>query len=674
MRCAFFILFSLFSFFCHAQHGENSYAILESKLADQDNNQGSELQYQVENLQYLRLRPLAINQCSEAEMRQSGLFSDFHILHFLGYRKAMGAFTALYELQAIPGFDPDFCKSILPFLRLNRSLDDLKMGFGNMFTQADHKIQVRFSEVLQKQAGFTKTSNPFWGDPSHLSWRYRLSYGNKLSMGICAEKDPGEVLFKGPQGKGFDFYSGHIYVQGLRPWLKALALGNFQASMGQGLLYYGGFGFGKSAASTQIRQDAVNLRPHTSTAETAFLSGAGINLAFGKNWEISTFYSKRQRDANASGTGFSSFYETGLHRNQREIDKKIGVKHQVMGFTGTFRAQQFRISANVLRQNFDKPWVRKATNYNQFYFQGQDLLNMSLDYAKNWRSLQFFGESAWSQNGAIANVHGVMSPLGKKQDLVFALRFYPEKYQALGAAPFGEGSEGQNEKGFYLGYEQKIGQRWSLSSYLDYWRHPGPKYRVDESSHGSEGRFRLSYKQRRKWDFYWEMRLKNRQENPDKGESSTAKLVGTHWFQTRLHAGRLLKHGWEWRARIDFGTWHKGNTDAQVGYDMLFDLLYRPIAKPFSFTTRLAYHHTPSYDVRFYHYENDMLGAFSIPPYYHEGLRAYFNLRYKPWQKLVLEGRISHITLFSQAQVGSGDEATKGPQKSELGLQVSWSF
>jgi hypothetical protein len=674
MRCNFFICLQLFFIFCRAQHGESSYALLESKLSDFDNNQGTELQFQIENLQFLRLRPLALNHCSEAELRQSALFSDFQILHFLAYRKEMGAFSALYELQAIPGFSPDFCKSILPFLRLNRSLDDLKMGFGNMFSQADHKIQIRFNEVLQPQVGFTKKSNPFWGDPSQLSLRYRLSYGNKMSMGLCAEKDPGEVLFKGPQAKGFDFYSSHFYVQGLRPWLKALAIGNFQASMGQGLLYYGGFGFGKSASSTQIRQEAAVLRPHTSTAEAAFLSGAGVNLVFGQNWEISTFFSKRQRDANASGAGFSSFYETGLHRNQREIDKKVGVVHQILGFTGTYRSTQFRVSTNVLQQKFNRPWVRKATNYNQYYFQGQDLWNLSVDYAKTWRSLQLFGETAWSDNGAIANVHGLMCPLGKKLDLVFALRFYPQKYQALGAAPFGEGSDGQNEKGFYLGYEQRIGQRWSFSSYLDYWRHPGPKYRVDESSQGSEGRFRLSYKQRRKWEVYWEMRLKNRQENPDKGESSTIKLAGTHWFQTRFHTGRLLKHGWEWRARLDFGTWHKGSTDAQAGYSFLGDLLYRPVDKPFSFTTRLAYHHTPSYDVRFYHYENDLLGAFSIPPYYHEGLRTYLNLRYKPWQNLVLEGRISHQILFSQPQVGSGDEATKGPQKSDIGLQASWSF
>ncbi|MBK8472078.1 MAG: hypothetical protein IPL33_07835 [Sphingobacteriales bacterium] len=54
--------------------------------------------------------------------------------------------------------------------------------------------------------------------------RYRYKYGNKISYGITAEKDPGEPFFKGANAQGFDFYSAHLYLRDIGIF-KHIALG-----------------------------------------------------------------------------------------------------------------------------------------------------------------------------------------------------------------------------------------------------------------------------------------------------------------------------------------------------------------------------------------------------------------------------------------------------------------
>jgi len=128
--------------------------------------------------------------------------------------------------------------------------------------------------------------------------RYRFSNGTKFSAGITGEKDAGEEFFTGSNKDGFDFYSGHVFYKN-SGFIKRVALGDYHAKFGQGLVTWSGFAFGKSADVTSIKRPTVGLKANTSADENLFLRGAAVT--FGpKKLDITVFYSRKLIDGNLS--------------------------------------------------------------------------------------------------------------------------------------------------------------------------------------------------------------------------------------------------------------------------------------------------------------------------------------------------------------------------------------
>lgn len=138
-----------------------------------------------------------------------------------------------------------------------------------------------------------QNSKVYLGSPWKLYTRYRFQYRRNISFGVTAEKDEGEEFFKGTQKQGFDFYSAHLFLRDIGP-VKALALGDFQAQFGQGLVFSSGLSFSrKSAYTMNIKRNAVGLAPYASVNENQFLRGAGITMDLGKRLEGTAFISHK---------------------------------------------------------------------------------------------------------------------------------------------------------------------------------------------------------------------------------------------------------------------------------------------------------------------------------------------------------------------------------------------
>ena len=54
---------------------------------------------------------------------------------------------------------------------------------------------------------------------------------------------------------GFDFYSAHAFYKGGK-YLRSVALGDYQIQIGQGLNFWSGYAFGKSADVTNVKKSA----------------------------------------------------------------------------------------------------------------------------------------------------------------------------------------------------------------------------------------------------------------------------------------------------------------------------------------------------------------------------------------------------------------------------------
>lgn len=695
---AFSSIFFIFFSFLSAQRDSlpsNFSSYLQETLEDYVQNSEGEGVFDyntiLEILEDYYEHPLDLNKAKEADLQSLQLLSDAQILNFMEYRRNFGPFISLFELQAIPSFDLPSIRRIQAFVTIKTDLDDFQVSLAEMLRKGKNELYLRWNRLLEPQKGYTQIDeeslSPLYeGDPNQLYLRFKHAYSNRLSIGLTAEKDRGEAFFKGSNPQGFDYYSGHFYLRDYRKWLKAVAIGDFNVSFGQGLILFSGFGYGKSSVATTIKRSSRTISPYTSVNEANFMRGAALTLAPADHIEISLLASYKNRDGNllksdTSDSGqvklsLTSFDLDGLHRTRSEIQDENVVGQFTLGSCIQFESDRGHIAFNTLYDQFDKPLIRSKQPYKRFSFHGDQLLNMSLDYSYRWRNLHLFGETAYSDNGRLATVNGLLVSLDRFMDVAMAYRFYPKDYQALNANPFGETTGGRNEKGFYTGVELRPIQHLTLSAYFDSWHHPWLRFQVDAPSRGYEYRIRINYHLKQKLRTYIELRQEVKQRNAPKGRSpiNSNSLIPFRLLQSRLHLAFILNKNIELRSRIDYGYAYNKVEGYQKGVVVLQDLLFKPTEGPFSFTTRFALFDTDGYDIRFYHYENGLLYNFSIPAYYNKGSRFYFNLRFRPMEELTLEARIAQTFWSDQSSIGSGTEEINGPVRTQLSAQMKFQF
>ncbi len=649
-----------------------------------------------EQLEIYKENPLNLNTASIEDLQELRILSDLQIDRFIAYRQKAGNLIALYELQAIPGFDPAFIKALLPYVRLEGNLDDYNLSIPKMLVQGKNELFLRWSRTLEQERGFsppTETSTTrFLGDPNRLYLRFKHSYENKLSYGITAEKDPGEEFFRGNNQKGFDFYSAHLFLRDYRKWLKGLAIGDYTVRFGQGLILFGGFGYGKSPFTMDINRSGRALSAFTSVNEASFFRGTAINAKFGEHLEVTAFGSYRQRDGNlvvaevdsleqteteTPTLTLSSIFNSGFHRTQSEIDDRNALTQWTSGLSLKWLGENFHIAANGVYDRFDKQILRTPQPYNQFSFQGQELLNLSLDYNFRIRNIRWIGVTAYRQDGAWDTLNGLLIGLDRNLDLSVLHRAYARDFQTVHGNPFGETSGGRNERGLYLGLEARPNKHWRINGYLDFWAHPFLRFNVDAPSRGNDWLLRITYLQKRRLEVYWQVRGETKQGNLPGNETKSDFLVDRETFLSRLQFSYKLSKAVELRTRWSLGwTYLEGREAGEplTGSMIYQDIIFKPIGIPWSFTTRFALFDTDGFDVRFYAFENDLLYTFSIPAYYNTGSRFYFNLRYRGIRNLTLEARFAQTFFRGFESVGSGLNEVEGPVRSQVKAQIKYQF
>ncbi|MEK7258031.1 MAG: hypothetical protein AAB316_24950, partial [Bacteroidota bacterium] len=311
--------------------------------------------------------------------------------------------------------------------------------------------------------------------------------------------------------------------------MKAIALGDFSVSLGQGLILWQGFAARKSALATLVSKNGRTLRPYSSVSEFDFFRGAGATIDFGKNLELTAFASIRRRDANLklpdempedpdfqeNSAYLTSLQASGLHRTEAEIEDENAVRQTSFGGSLQLKKGRWHVGLNALSEHLSKPLQPSPEVYNRFYFAGNQLFNLSADYAFTHRNLYFFGETARSQNGAIATLHGAIVSLDRKLDVALVHRHFPKNYQSLNPKPFAETAGARNENGTYFGIAAQPAMSWRVNAYFDFWKHRWATYKASSPSAGHEWLGRLTYEKRRKMEAYFQIKTEVKGEDAD---------------------------------------------------------------------------------------------------------------------------------------------------------------
>jgi hypothetical protein len=637
----------------------------------------------LQSLRHYQRNKLNLNSASETELKEFTFLSPLQIANFLNYRKLFGKFISIYELQSIPTWDNELIQKMLPFVMVGPAIS-MREDVGRRLRDGEHTILSRLTYVLEESEGFkrrrdTAATSFYPGNRERFLLRYKYVYRNLLQYGFTAEKDPGEQWFKGAQRNGFDYYSAHLFVRNVGI-IKNLAIGDYTVNMGQGLIQWQSLAFKKSVDVINTKRQVSILRPFNSTNEYFFNRGAAITLE--KNlFQVTGFASFRKVSGNLTVDTlnaedyFSSLVTSGLHRTPNEQADKNAVQMNSFGGNISYNDGNLHVGANAVHFQFNKPLQKDDQPYNNFSFNGKRLTNISVDWSYTWRNMHWFGEVANHNSSNYGMMSGLLVSADPKVDLSFVYRSIQKGYQSIFGNAFTEGTFPTNEKGLFAGVSIKPNAKWKLDGYIDFYRFPFLRFRIDAPSNGQDYLVQLTHRPNKQIEIYTRFRQESKALNyTGDGELVTALVEPVTRKNWRTQIQYKVSSSITVRQRLDAMWYDVGGPLESRGFLAFFDVFYTPALKPFSANVRLQYFETDDYNSRIYAYENDVLYGFSIPPFSDKGYRYYLNVNYDVSKKLAVWLRWAQFIYKDKAAIGSGLDEVSGNHRSEIKAQMFWHF
>ncbi len=616
--------------------------------------------YLQELVQFTR-DPINLNYADAGELAELRMLSPIQISNLIEYRKLLGDFLSIYELQAIPAWDVDLIKKILPYVTVNTKTEIFN-SIGSRLRNGQHSLLLRSTQTLEKSKGYrlnSSTATSFYpGSPQHILVRYKYSFKNLLQFGITADKDAGEQFFKGAQKDGFDFYSVHFFAKNLGI-IKSIALGDFTVNLGQGLTQWGSLAFRKGADVLNIKRQSDVLRPYNSAGEIAFNRGVGITLQR-KSWEATGFASYRRIDANFQTDTLnfedfvSSLQTTGYHRTAGEVADKGAQGQLSFGGNLSYSTDKIHIGINGVHYDFQHTIQKPEYLYNTYALSGKKAGNYSVDYSFTYRNMHFFGEAATDEGFDKALVNGLLISVDQHVDMSFLYRNISQGYQSLYTNAFTESTFPTNENGFYTGISITPTSALRLDAYADFYHFPWLKYRVDAPSRGNDYLVQLTYYPNKQVEVYTRYHNEHKAINYNPAGAPLNPVVLQPRQDWRTQFSYRISSALIFRSRVELNWFDKKQADAENGFLIYMDLLYKPLLGTWSGNIRLQYFETDGYNSRIYAFENDALYSYSIPVFYDKGFRYYLNINYDITRKLSVWARFAQTYYPDKAIISSG--------------------
>lgn len=655
--------------------------IFEQYTAENDDDIDYDTFY--EELMYFAENKINLNKTTREELERLPFLSDIQVENIISHIYRFGALQTIYELQLIDGLDMTDIRRMLPFVIVGEGVDTVKkIYWRDLIRYGKNELFLRLDKGLESKEGYQflpeeeenatdENAKKYIGDSFYHSLKYRFHYKDRVQVGVTAEKDAGEQ-FIGKKHTGYDFYSITAQLKDFGKF-KSIVVGDYRANFGQGLVLRSDFGMGKSSYVLNVIPRNSGLKKYSSTDENNFFRGVGATVRLGK-FDVSAFYSNKMIDADTTNGLFSGSYTTGLHRTLAEMTKKHTVNQQVVGgnVTFTYSMIQFGITAvNTLLDNRLQP---DKTTYNYFYFEGKQQTTAGLHYRMRWQKLNVFGETAMTDNGAMATINGFSFIPLSQVNLVVMHRYYSPEYDTFYATAFSETSRINNESGFYLGAEIRPYKKWKISAYADSYRFPWAKYGIDVPSVGADYLLQADYAARRNISMFWRFKYEEKQGNVSQTESAMPVVAPIQKLSMRYSLSYNFGN-FSFKNVLEGNLVRKADAPWTYGVIASQDVSYDFKTIPLKVDFRYQFFDALKYENRVYSYEKDVLYAFSIPMYFGLGNRYYLNLKYELNKQLSLWFKIAQTIYADDREVlSSGNETIAGNKKTDARFLLKWEF
>ncbi len=609
-----------------------------------------------------------INNVDPEELLNYQLINPMQAAELNDYISKNGDLYTPFELIYLPSFDQATAERLTWFFTFGKK-EERRRGL-RQYTWGRHEVIAQYNRVIEKKEGYL--DGDYEGKPGKKYLRYKYKYGRDLSIGITAEGDPGEAFFSGSNEAGFDYYSMHFFMQPGKN-LKTIAVGDFQTTMGQGLICGQGIWGGKNSATTQIRNTRQGFKPYSSATEYGFMRGAAIEGAY-KSFNAGAFVSYQDIDASLDtldNVYITSLSSTGLHRTVGEIAKKDIAKEFISGGFVQGRFGSLKLNVNTIFTRYEHPVKPTDQLYDLYDPQGTEFGNISSSYLYQIDRFTFFGEIAWSSSNALANIHGLTFYPIESAGLALLYRNYDKEFVAIHGYGLGEASGVQNEEGFYLGLEWLPFKYTKVNLYADFFKFPWLRYGEKAPTDGSEYLVNIDYAPRRTIDF--QTRFKYEKKSTSVSEDQFANIAYGELYKWRIQSTMDYTEALSGQVRLAFSHFNQ-DTAKYNGWLLYYEHFYEPPQTDFRVSLRINIFDVEDYTARIYTYERDVLYSFSVPSFQATGIRYYLNVKWDVLEDLSLYGRIDRTNYLHKQEVSSGNELINEPHKTSVHLKMRWTF
>jgi hypothetical protein len=589
----FFFLSVLIPVFAQQNNTESTEQVIENSSTGDDYNP----EEWAENLEYFKTHPINLNTAAAKELRKLNLLSTYQIKSLLDYRSKNGFFKSIYELKLIYGWDEETIKSVLPYIMVK----DPELDFQLKHNYGEHRVLARTSFH-----SFSNDSDYFTSSVKILT-KYYYDLNDRIHAGFVTEKDYGETSFRG-SNRTMDYVSGSLVLNN-SGHVKTIAVGDYNACFGQGLMLWTGFGLGKTPYITNLSKNETGFTRYSSLDENRALRGAATTISLGQ-FDLSLFYSKRNIDANitemdSSGkaTEVSSIQITGLHTTASEIQDEKILPVQLAGTALRFQNHNFTSGLLFVNTRFGATFSPENTISNIPHFRGNEYSSIGANYKLFLSKTEWFGEAAMMDNKEYAYINGVVINLTSAISTSFLYRNYSKGYYALYSRCFADNSEPANEQGFFWGMQITPAYGMKINGYSDIFNHPWLKYYSNSPSYGKDYMIEMTYNVNENLTCYARLKQKHNQENAFSDTLIIDPLADQKRTTCRFQLSYKITERTELRNRIELCSYAKENTASEKGYYLHQDIVWRPEKKKISLWFRYAIFHTDGYNSRIYSYE-----------------------------------------------------------------------
>jgi hypothetical protein len=253
-------------------------------------------------------------------------------------------------------------------------------------------------------------------------------------------------------------------------------------------------------------------------------------------------------------------------------------------------------------------------------------------------------------------------------------RDYGRDFQGLYSVAFSEGGSPWNERGVYTGIEIRPNRKWNINAYFDQFRFPWLRYQTDAPAAGFDWLAQVNWRPSRGTEIYVRARHQDRARNTTDDIDGIDFVVQVAQTNYRVNATYKVSDAVSLRTRVETVDFQSGSAPLEHGFLMYQDIVHRPLSSPLELTLRFALFETDTYNARVYAYENDLVGVFSIPPYYGRGIRWYAMARLTPLRRVDIWLRYGAFIFQDQDVISSGLQEIPGNMRSDLKAQIRWKF